>query len=709
MTMLVFIIYAYLLATFATSAAFSACNCPPSTTEWPSSSSTVMCAFPHSPFRIYQDKDGFHNNVVELHYTEDLNIPNTTSIPSTQTRINRVFFNHSQKVSPMYLSTMEREHDGTSIVLLVLSPGISNVEALTNAIDLLAETCEVSQQQQQQQQPSSHVVVAAASETYSMVITDHYVYVGAHSLAGLHAGLATLETVSARANEDEDGQDVSASADDTTTTFLIPSMIVPFDAPKYAWRGFHLDVARHFFEMKVLMDIVKRLGTLKLNVLHLHLTDDQGWRLPLHTKWHRLTTVGSQRMNSKGEYYGGHYTKEDIAQLVQLCQELNIQLVPEVDLPGHAGAILASYPSLGCRTTPLQHVPTKWGELDYALCLRHKYDKVLQFSYDMLEHVQLLFPTSSYIHVGGDEIPSGDVTNTALIQFFRSIATLLNKKGKKMIVWDEVLSLFQQEQKEVLPNNMVIQAWQSTAAVRKALLSSSLPVIASPQEYVYLNKKGTTSERIASFNPMPCSVDTRERQAIEKNNQLMGGSLCLWTEYVNNVTSLYEHAFPRTEAFAAALWSPPVPAAATDSVPKQYCIFTSMKTYLGSASSHAVENVADDDLKTMFWSEGAPSKGDHITVRYSAPGVSACGISIVTGGDRNQDRCRHCTVEINGNFLAKLSRRDGSLHAMFHDDFVLVREIRLVINQGGARDWLMVPEISLISCDGTEQQERLEL
>jgi len=131
-----------------------------------------MCAFPHSPFRIYQDKDGFHNNVVELHYTEDLNIPNTTSIPSTQTRINRVFFNHSQKVSPMYLSTMEREHDGTSIVLLVLSPGISNVEALTNAIDLLAETCEVSQQQQQQQ-PSSRVVVAAASETYSMVSTDH--------------------------------------------------------------------------------------------------------------------------------------------------------------------------------------------------------------------------------------------------------------------------------------------------------------------------------------------------------------------------------------------------------------------------------------------------------------------------------------------------------------------------------------------------------
>ena len=687
MTLLLQVIALLLLFCQIIAATKTTCECPPSTTQQETitststTSSTVTCVFPHSPFTIQ------NNMMVELHLTANLYIPNTTSINSTQTRIQHLF----SEVHLQTIPTMERENDGTSIVMLAMAPGISTVEALTSAVDILSETCG----------PQLNQIPNDESETYSVVVTDHFVYVGAHGMNGFHIALGALENV-------------MSTSHITNTLNIIPSIIIPYDTPLYSWRGFHLDVARHFFEIDTLVDLTKKLVKLKLNVLHLHLTDDQGWRLPIFSKWPLLTTIGSQRRNNKnGNYYGGHYSFQDINTLVELCQELNILIVPEIDVPGHAGAILAAYPSMGCNRYggqgSIDLVPTKWGQLDYALCLRTKYDKVLSFSLDVLQFVEMLFPNSKYIHVGGDEIPSQSVTDASLVSFFRKIAEVLKRKNKKIIVWDEVLSLFQGEQ---LPNNMVIQAWQSTAKVREALLTmidngQHIPVIASPQEYVYLNKLATSYETVLQFDPMPCSIKENVRQQIRQEHRLLGGSLCLWTEYVENTTSLYKHAFPRTYAFANAMWSSQKHKKKTKK--NDACIFTSMKTYLGAGSSHAVQNVEDNNIDTMFWSEGAPSRGDHITIRYASPEPTACGVKIVTGGKRNQDRCRKCSIVMNGNHLSNLSNQDGSLHLLFEKSMV-IQEFKLLINAGGTRDWLMVPEMHLIPCDGDEEGEnKIEL
>ena len=600
---------------------------------------------------------------------------------------------------------MDKENDGTAIVLVVMSPGVSTVEALTSALDVLFDACGV-------QAPH------ASNETYSLVVNDQVVYVGAQSMKGLHAGLSTLENMLVPLE--------GPNAQHSSMVGMLPSLVIPYDTSRYEWRGFHLDVARHFFNIGHVLTLVQTLATFKINVFHLHLTDDQGWRLPKHPDWPLLTEIGSRRWNGQKKnhhhdnHYAGHYTRQDIALLVLLCQELNVQLIPEIDLPGHAGAILASYPFLGChvprgRQGSVSLVPTNWGELNYALCLKYKYTQVLDFSTAMVEHVMELFPTSTYIHLGGDEIPDQSVTRTTLVSFFNAMALLLKQHQKKMVVWDEILFLFHTT---TLPTNTIVQAWQSTEKVRQALVllhkstNEQIQLIASPQEYAYLNKKGTTVARIKQFNPMPCNFINQNNHNNNNNyqgyqNRLMGGSLCLWSEYVPDVDSLYEHAFPRTEAFANALWSSSESLESSESSESiggnnnKQCVFTSMKTYMDDEHSYIVQNVADEDQKTMFWSEGEPFRGDHVTIQYNTV-QKACGIHVLTGGDRHQDRCQHCKVRVKTageeNIVEVGSvAKDGSLYTLF-DAVVDVKEIQLVVMARSSRDWLMVRHMALVEC-----------
>jgi hypothetical protein len=656
--------------------------------------STITCFFPHSPFTIQRNG----RIMAELYLTENEAIPFTTTLNATKIRIKRLFQQEIHTASSSFNSFIkdvfmkETENDGTSVILLIMSPGISSAAAMANAADTMYETC-----------GATHFS-KTSNETYSLIIKDSFMYVGAQSIKGLHAGLSTLEYLFVSVNNKDD------------KVGIFPSLIIPFDTPIYEWRGFHLDVARHFFDYDVLKKLIRKLATMKINVFHLHLTDDQGWRLPKHHKWPLLTEIGSRRLSknnksNKNIYEEGYYTKKDIEFLVQLCLELNVNLIPEVDVPGHAGAILASYPSLGCyqphgSTGSIALIPTKWGELDYALCLKYKYEQVLEFSMDILNFVIDLFPYSSHIHLGGDEIPPNSVTKASLVKFFRSVSSSLEKRNKKVVVWDEVLSLFRD--KEIIPNNIIVQAWQSTAKVRETLniLNSDLKhqdnniqIIASPQEYVYLNKRGTSFDRISKFNPMPCDYKSSKK----KKSRLIGASLCLWTEYVTDVESLNDHAFPRTEAFVNAMWSL---SGLKNEEKKKDCVFTSMKTYMNEQKSFNIHNIADNDEKTFFWSEGAPSRGDHITIRYHSL-QNACGVKILTGGDRKQDKCHDCKVKINSNvYVGHIDRDTGSLQTMFN--MTQVKELTLISVGSYSRDWLMVRHMRLILCSETSTKEKLE-
>ena len=229
--------------------------------------------------------------------------------------------------------------------------------------------------------------------------------------------------------------------------------------------------------------------------------------------------------------------------------------------------------------------------------------------------------------------------------------------------------------------------------------NEQIQLIASPQEYAYLNKRGTTVDRIKQFNPMPCNFinqNNNNNNNLGYQKRLMGSSLCLWSEYVQDVDSLYEHAFPRTEAFANALWS----SSSIGGNNNKHCVFTSMKTYMDGEHSYIVQNVAAEDQKTMFWSEGEPFKGDHVTIQYNTV-QKACGVHVLTGGDQHQDRCQHCKVRVKTaggeNIEVGSVAKDGSLYTLF-EAVVDVKEIQLVVMARYSRDWLMVRRMALVKC-----------
>ena len=317
---------------------------------------------------------------IELLLPHLSDMPRTTTVEATQKRISVLF---GTTMSSQQISSMQREDDGTSIILLVLAPGVSNVEALTTALDLVASTggedCRGNKKM--------------TMETHSVVVTDAFVYVGAHGVAGLHAGLSTLAFL---LNSSEESHLSSSLPSSPPSPRMLPSIIIPYDTPKYEWRGFHLDVARHFFEMNVLINLTQRLSLLRINILHLHLTDDQGWRLPSHEKYDLLNKIGSKRYQKNGVIYDGSYTLEQIQHLVTVCLELNIDIVPEIDLPGHAGAILATpNPSLSLSTRVRQD-PWHHMSLDDKLLPfdDQVYNYLHYFSYINIPWASLLFSMS---------------------------------------------------------------------------------------------------------------------------------------------------------------------------------------------------------------------------------------------------------------------------------------------------------------------------
>ncbi len=348
------------------------------------------------------------------------------------------------------------------------------------------------------------------------------------------------------------------------------------DAPRFAYRGFMLDVCRHFFPVDYIKQVIDMLALHNINYFHWHLTEDQGWRIEIK-KYPRLTEIGSVRpcsMISWAPEYDdvecrGFYTREQAREIVDYAAERFITVIPEIDLPGHMMAALASYPELGCTGGPYE-IPCGWGVFKEVLCGGN--DRALQFAKDVLEEVMDIFP-SEYIHIGGDECPKDRWKECSKCQakirqlglkatpqhsreeqlqryFMSEVGKTIKARGRKMLGWDEMLH-------GGLADNATVVAWtHPDAVVKTARLHHNC--IVAPIQYFYFSNpnfnkiKGLKSlQRVYDFEPVSEQLTGEERPYI------IGAQGCLWTEWTADSLKVEWQILPRMSSLAEVQWSAP--------------------------------------------------------------------------------------------------------------------------------------------------------
>ena len=367
------------------------------------------------------------------------------------------------------------------------------------------------------------------------------------------------------------------------TQVSIPAVHIT-DAPRFAYRGTHLDVSRHFVTADSIRQFIDMLALHNINRFHWHLTDDQGWRIEIK-KYPLLTAIGSKRAqtvigHNSGKYdgkpYSGYYTQKEIRDIVKYAADRYITIVPEIDLPGHMQAALAAYPELGCTGGPYK-VWQKWGISDDVLCAGN--DKVLAFIDNVLKEVTQLFP-SKYIHVGGDECPKvrwkdcpkcqarikalhleakdGHSAEERLQSYVITHASnYLKSLGRNTIGWDEILE-------GGLAEGATVMSWRGEAG-GIAAAKQNHDVVMTPNSYLYfdyyqsLDKANEPQaiggylplQRVYSYEPMP------EELTAEEARHIIGVQANIWTEYMPTFKHMQYMALPRVAALSEVQWSQP--------------------------------------------------------------------------------------------------------------------------------------------------------
>ena len=427
------------------------------------------------------------------------------------------------------------------------------------------------------------------SEGYVLTINKKGVTIAGGSAAGVFYGIQTLSLASI---------DKAAA---TSSIFHLPSSIIT-DAPRFSWRGMHLDCSRHFWSVDFVKKFIDLLALHNMNVFHWHLTDDQGWRIEIK-KWPKLTEVGSQRSGTiigtnsdldDGIPYGGYYTQAELREVVAYAAARHITIVPEIDMPGHMLAALAAYPELGCTGGPYQ-VGHYWGVYKDVLCVGNP--RVYEFVQDVLTEVMDIFP-SKVIHIGGDETPSekwqhckkcdeiyvkktlegrvagqveGDsdgprtmpeypyeemVRSVLQPYFTNKVFNILASKGRRALGWDEIL--------DGAPQDAMIMSWRGTAPGAKAA-ETGHDVVMTPTTHCYFDYQQVEDtqfepsrcggfipiERVYSLDPAPDSL------SVEARSHILGTQANLWAEYMTNEQMVEYQALPRMSALAEVQWTQP--------------------------------------------------------------------------------------------------------------------------------------------------------
>lgn len=355
----------------------------------------------------------------------------------------------------------------------------------------------------------------------------------------------------------------------------IPCVVVK-DAPRFAYRGAMFDVCRNFFDKEFILQYIDILALHKINRFHWHLTDDQGWRIEID-RYPKLTSVGAFRDRTMltqtvvkprvwdNTPVGGFFTRNDVREVVEFARKRNIEVIPEIEMPGHALAALSAYPQYSCTGGPFE-VDGKWGVFNDIFCPK---EETFAFLQNILDEVVELFP-SRYVHIGGDEAPKvrwkrchhcqelmereGLENETELQAWFTNrMETYLRQKGKTVIGWDEILD-------GDINRSAVVMSWRGYEGGMKAAKRGH-DVIMCPNKYLYFdyyqfdNDRGPLEkrhriplEKVYCFNPVPEGLDAAEQ------SHIMGVQANMWTEYVRTPEYAQYLLFPRLTAYSEMAW-----------------------------------------------------------------------------------------------------------------------------------------------------------
>lgn len=411
-----------------------------------------------------------------------------------------------------------------------------------------------------------------SSEAHHITITALGVRITASSAAGFLHAVATLLQLM--------GEGIWRSATSTSRVVTVPFGRIE-DEPRFGWRGVMVDVARHFLPVREVLRIIDLLAMHKFNRLHLHLTDDQGWRVEIRA-FPRLTEVASWRDRTQVgaadatdpeivRPHGGFYTQHDIREIVAHASARGIVVVPEIDLPGHSQAAISAYPELGVPVqdgaSPVVEVYPRWGVSQYPL---NAENSTIDFFRTVLDEVLELFPSLD-IGLGGDEVPAGpweaDPRSHELARerglagprelqfwFLEQLRAHIQTRGRRMLAWDEVL------EHEVTPDVTVL-GWRGDAGIGEAL-RRGIPVIACPDNQLYFDYRQSDDPRepipvgvvvglreVYAFQPVP------EWATPEQASFLRGAQANLWAEHLDDARTRDYMLWPRACALAEVLWS----------------------------------------------------------------------------------------------------------------------------------------------------------
>ena len=408
-------------------------------------------------------------------------------------------------------------------------------------------------------------------EAYQLLITQNNITISANTEAGIFYGIQTLRK--------------AVSVDNTGIKYAAMEIK---DKPRFGYRGAMLDIARHFQPVEFVKKFIDILALHNINTFHWHLSDDQGWRIEIK-KYPLLTSIGSVRKETAigktwagyddlydGIPHSGYYTQEQIKDVINYAKERYITIIPEIDMPGHMLAAMASYPNLGCKGTGYE-VLTKWGISKEVLCAGKESTYI--FVENVLSEIIDLFP-SKYIHIGGDECPKVsweacphcqqkirelNLTGTEKHKkefylqsyFTKRVEQFVNSKGRRIIGWDEIL------EGEVAPN-ATIMSWRG---VKGGIEAANLghDVIMAPYQYLYFDYYQSDNkdkeplaigghnpvERVYGFEPLPDELSD------EAKKHILGVQANLWTEYISNSNHVEYMLLPRMAALSEIQWTEP--------------------------------------------------------------------------------------------------------------------------------------------------------
>ena len=400
-------------------------------------------------------------------------------------------------------------------------------------------------------------------EAYTININNKNIKISGFTSAGVFYGIQTLRKSLPICNA-------------TNNPIVLPAAEIK-DAPRFKYRGMMLDCSRHFFSIDFIKKFIDLIALHNMNTFHWHLNDDQGWRIEIK-KYPKLVEIGSVRTGTvmgrnsdvdDSVKYGGYYTQEQCREIVEYARQRHITVIPEIDMPGHMKAVLASYPNLGCTGGPYK-VGHNWGVYYDVLCIGN--EDTFKFVEGVLDEIIDIFP-SRYIHIGGDETPTkrwnecskckkimqkeGLAINKLQAYFTNRIEKYLNSKGRSIIGWDEILD-------GDINKSATIMSWRGIEPGEKGAKMGH-DVIMSPTSYCYFDYAQTKEqysepltqvhaldvEQVYSLDPAPKTMSE------ESKKHILGVQANLWTEYISNPNLATYMLLPRMAALSEVQWTSP--------------------------------------------------------------------------------------------------------------------------------------------------------